>query len=303
MRLSSPLSYINSVFVFSQATSARLDSLLMPPPTSTPSRSRMATSPVPCSPGLGLKETVVEYMAATVKEGGETDGEGEDKKQSEEEDEELDLTGIDDDEIDSYLMSPEEIENKTNLWMKINEDFLKEQAEKIKREAEAREEMIKNGIDPDRKKKTYKKRNKAYLQSNGTALEAIEKIVQEKKLSSKINYDVLKNLSFGLGSLKKREDAEEAPVTSSDTNIVMESGPVKRGQSPINVDSTKKRSRLAKKPTPSPPKEDVVPKSDPDQRSLYDTEPVVESGPIVETGPEPYEEVSQLVRCSYNITV
>ena len=266
----------------------------MPPPTSTPSRSRMATSPVPCSPGLGLKETVVEYMAATVKEGGETDGEGEDKKQSEEEDEELDLTGIDDDEIDSYLMSPEEIENKTNLWMKINEDFLKEQAEKIKREAEAREEMIKNGIDPDRKKKTYKKRNKAYLQSNGTALEAIEKIVQEKKLSSKINYDVLKNLSFGLGSLKKREETEEATASNTETSAAqMESGPVKRALSPINVESTKKRSRLTKKPNPSPPKEDVVPKSDPDQRSLYETEPVVESGPIIETGPvEPYEEVS-----------
>ena len=268
----------------------------MPPPTSTPSRTRMATSPVPCSPGLGLKETVEEYLAATIKEGGE--GEGEDKKETEEEDEELDLTGIDDDEIDSYLMSPEEIENKTNLWMKINEDFLKEQAEKIKREAEAREEMIKNGIDPDKKKKTYKKRNKAYLQSNGTALEAIEKIVQEKKLSSKINYDVLKNLSFGLGSLKKKEDADEAPATTSDASILLESAPVKRGHSPINVEATKKRSRLTKKTTPSPPKEDVVPKSDPDQRSLYDTEPVVESGPIIEAGPvEPYEEVSQSGGC------
>ena len=156
-----------------------------------------------------------------------------------------------------------------------------------------REEMIKNGIDPDRKKKTYKKRNKAYLQSNGTALEAIEKIVQEKKLSSKINYDVLKNLSFGLGSLKKREDGEEAPAASSETNILIESGPIKRGHSPINVEPTKKRSRFTKKPNPSQPKVDVVPKSDPDQRSLYDTEPVVESGPIIETGPvEPYEEVS-----------
>ena len=269
----------------------------MPPPTSTPSRTRITSSPVPCSPGLGLKETVEEYLAATIKEGGE--GEGEDKKETEEEDEELDLTGIDDDEIDSYLMSPEEIESKTNLWMKINEDFLKEQAEKIKREAEAREEMIKNGIDPDKKKKTYKKRNKAYLQSNGTALEAIEKIVQEKKLSSKINYDVLKNLSFGLGSLKKKEDTDEGPATNSETNTVpIESGPIKRGHSPINVESTKKRSRLTKKQNPSPPKEDVVPKSDPDQRSLYDTEPVVESGPIIETGPvEPYEEVSQ-VCCS-----
>merc|ERR1711992_20562 len=139
----------------------------------------------------------------------------EDTKFTEEkEDEELDLTGIDDDEIDSYLMSPVEIKMKTNLWMKVNEEYLREQEEKIKKELELREEMIKNGIDPDNKKE-----NRAYLQSNGTALEAIEKIVQEKKLSSKINYDVLKNLSFGLGSLKKREETEgsQAPESSSNS--------------------------------------------------------------------------------------
>ena len=36
-----------------------------------------------------------------------------------EEDEELDLTGIDDDEIDSYIMSPQEIKLKTKLWLKV----------------------------------------------------------------------------------------------------------------------------------------------------------------------------------------
>merc|ERR1711936_659921 len=174
------LSPTGAVLDLNSPSQARLDSLLMPPPTSTPARARLINT-LPCSPGLGLKDTVEEYLAATIKENGN------DKKDVEEEDEELDLTGIDDDEIDSYLMSPEEIESKTNLWMKLNEDFLKEQAEKIKKEKEMREEMIKNGIDPDKKKKTYKRRNKAYLQSNGTALEAIEKIVQEKKLSSKIN--------------------------------------------------------------------------------------------------------------------
>ena len=259
----------------------------MPPPTSTPARARLINT-LPCSPGLGLKDTVEEYLAATIKENGN------DKKDVEEEDEELDLTGIDDDEIDSYLMSPEEIESKTNLWMKLNEDFLKEQAEKIKKEKEMREEMIKNGIDPDKKKKTYKRRNKAYLQSNGTALEAIEKIVQEKKLSSKINYDVLKSLSLGLGSLKKSEDAEEVPAASSNSNTMTESAGVKRANSPIVIEEaqpTKKRSKVSK---PSAPQV-IVPKCDPDQRSLYHTEPVVESGPVIETGPvEPYEEVTLL---------
>ena len=35
-----------------------------------------------------------------------------------EEDVELDLTGIDDDEIDSYIMSGDEIRLKTKLWLK-----------------------------------------------------------------------------------------------------------------------------------------------------------------------------------------
>jgi len=277
------LSPTGAVLDLNSPSQARLDSLLMPPPTSTPARARLINT-LPCSPGLGLKDTVEEYLAATIKENGN------DKKDVEEEDEELDLTGIDDDEIDSYLMSPEEIESKTNLWMKLNEDFLKEQAEKIKKEKEMREEMIKNGIDPDKKKKTYKRRNKAYLQSNGTALEAIEKIVQEKKLSSKINYDVLKSLSLGLGSLKKSEDAEEVPAASSNSNTMTESAGVKRANSPIVIEEaqpTKKRSKVSK---PSAPQV-IVPKCDPDQRSLYHTEPVVESGPVIETGPvEPYEE-------------
>lgn len=40
---------------------------------------------------------------------------------------EIDLTDIDDDEIDSYIMSEREAQYKDSLWMKINATFLKEQ--------------------------------------------------------------------------------------------------------------------------------------------------------------------------------
>lgn len=40
---------------------------------------------------------------------------------------EIDLTGIDDGEIDSYIMSEQEAQYKDSLWMKINATFLKEQ--------------------------------------------------------------------------------------------------------------------------------------------------------------------------------
>jgi len=36
-----------------------------------------------------------------------------------EEEEELDITGLDDDELDSYIMSNDEINQKTKLWMMV----------------------------------------------------------------------------------------------------------------------------------------------------------------------------------------
>ena len=278
------------------ASQAKLDSILMPPPSSTPTRGspRPPVTPLPCSPGLGLKETVEEYMTSPTKQKEDT------KFTEEKEDEELDLTGIDDDEIDSYLMSPVEIKMKTNLWMKVNEEYLREQEEKIKKELELREEMIKNGIDPDKKKKTYKKKNRAYLQSNGTALEAIEKIVQEKKLSSKINYDVLKNLTMGAGSMKKSEEEDPVADTAEVVPSVSETLPVKRGPSPSESGGSGQQTRKRRHPSSdqqpslSLAKKELIPKTDPEpeQRSLYDSEPIVETGPVQSATAESYEEVS-----------
>jgi len=290
----------NPTKIASQASQAQLDSLLMPPPFSTPTRNlpmhSMANNPsLPCSPGLGLKETVEEYLAPTIKD------QNEDKK-ADDLDEELDITGIDDDEIDSYLMSPAEIQNKTTLWMMVNKEYLKEQELKIKKEKELREEMIKNGIDPDKKKKNYKKKNKSNLQSNGTALEAIEKIVQEKKMSTKINYDVLKSLNMGFGSPKKTEEASDVKVSEISTdlektseNIAPSSESFIAKKRTLNLpDPSSKRSKVDKRPNllPKPSiKKDIVTKADPDQNSLYDSETIVESGPVIESGPvDPYVE-------------
>jgi len=170
------------------ASQAELDSLLMPPPGGPAARH---VSSLPCAPGLGLKDTVQEYLQPAAV--GEVKVHG----QEEEKEEELDLSGIDEDEIDSYIMTAAEIKQKTTLWLRVNSEYLEEQALKIKREEEEREEMIRLGKDPDKKKKSYRKKQNRNLGQNGTALEAIEKVVQEKKISTKINYDVLKNLTMG----------------------------------------------------------------------------------------------------------
>jgi len=177
----------------------QLDYLLMPPPASTPARgtppsnSPSRTSAV--SPGMGLRNTVEDYLTTSPKDSSE-------QKPPEEssEDEELDLTGIDEDEIDSYIMSNQEIKLKTRLWLQLNADYLLEQEEKYKREEIEREELIKQGKDPDKKKRVKRKAKMSHA-NNGSAIEAIEKIVQEKKISTKINYDVLRSLNVASSPL------------------------------------------------------------------------------------------------------
>ncbi|XP_071543266.1 transcription factor IIIB 90 kDa subunit [Panulirus ornatus] len=146
----------------------------------------------PSAASLGLKETIEECMEIRP-----NDPEPEDSGV-------LDLDGIDDNEIDSYIMSHREIKLKTEIWMKINKDYLEEM--KIKEEKEQKEaaEREKEG-KPPKKKKNYTKKPKNNTPAN-TAGEAIEKMLMEKRLSNKINYDVLRNLN---GDGKEEEDIKE----------------------------------------------------------------------------------------------
>ncbi|QQP40978.1 Transcription factor IIIB 90 kDa subunitlike [Caligus rogercresseyi] len=87
--------------------------------------------------------------------------------------------------------------------MKVNADYLKEKAEKEERERLEALAAEKEGRDPRKRKKNNKKA-KVNLGANNTALEAIEKIVQEKKISTKINYDVLKSLNINFDGATER---------------------------------------------------------------------------------------------------
>ncbi|XP_011490426.1 transcription factor IIIB 90 kDa subunit isoform X2 [Oryzias latipes] len=105
---------------------------------------------------------------------------------------ELDLEGIDDQEIEKYILNEKEVEVKTGLWMKQNAEYLQEQKEKEERINKEKEQ----GIYKEKKKK-YRKREQIEA---STAEEAIEKMLEKKKISSKINYDVLRDLNTGAGS-------------------------------------------------------------------------------------------------------
>lgn len=100
---------------------------------------------------------------------------------------ELDAEGLNESEIDSYLLSGREAGIKNDIWENANAGYL--QTIKEKSERLARERL--DG-KPERKKRKVKKK---VIGPSSTASEAIEKILQEKKISSKINYDILKSLT------------------------------------------------------------------------------------------------------------
>ncbi|XP_014673490.1 PREDICTED: transcription factor IIIB 90 kDa subunit-like [Priapulus caudatus] len=157
--------------------------------------------PGPTAASLGIKESIVACMRV---EPGEV---------AEEEDGELDLTGIDDDELDKFILTEDEVKVKTDIWTKVNAEYLQQQKEKEEREAREKAE----GITKPEPKKRKKPRKKQQMQAS-TAGEAIEKMLQEKKISSKINYEVLRDLNRA-PDVKKTEAASVAAVLSGSLDV------------------------------------------------------------------------------------
>ncbi|XP_012344124.1 LOW QUALITY PROTEIN: transcription factor IIIB 90 kDa subunit [Apis florea] len=125
---------------------------------------------------------------------------------------EIDVADLDDEELDSYIMSEKEAQFKHNLWNKVNAEYLIQQKEKEEKRQKEKEEG-----KPEKKRRRTTKRNKSQAPAN-TAGEAIEKMLQEKKISSKINYEVLKSLNVSLNTSKEQQKIEE-PIQPSKIEI------------------------------------------------------------------------------------
>ncbi|KAK6738697.1 hypothetical protein RB195_020671 [Necator americanus] len=161
----------------------------------------------------------------------------------------LDLTGIDDDEIDSYILTSKESEVKERFWMKLNGEHLKEM-ERRRKEREEEEEKEKD--NPTKKKRRRVLPPRQNLASN-TAIEAMEKIIHEKKLSNKVNYDILKEIEHttsGMDSIKKErsqtviENVNELVSTlGMDEAISDVSGPTSSRTVPLTPENMTRRER------------------------------------------------------------
>ncbi|XP_034488685.1 transcription factor IIIB 90 kDa subunit [Drosophila innubila] len=113
---------------------------------------------------------------------------------------ELFTDDLNDDELDQYVLTEQEAVTKLDMWKNLNAEYLREQKEREERLAKEREEG-----KPEKKKR---KPRKKVIGPSSSAGEAIEKMLQEKKISSKINYDILKTLTEGMTTVT--EDGESA---------------------------------------------------------------------------------------------
>lgn len=110
--------------------------------------------------------------------------------EDDDEEESLCLVEIDEDEIDSYILSKESHQIKRDMWMKMHGTaFRKLQL--------SREERAKN---PKVIRAKEKKAKDSLRTPAKTAAEAVERVLKKKKLSSKINYDILDNLDSFVNS-------------------------------------------------------------------------------------------------------
>nr|XP_020656423.1 transcription factor IIIB 90 kDa subunit isoform X3 [Pogona vitticeps] len=240
-----------------------------------PSALESLLGPLPTAASLGITESIKECILTKDRDHNENSGDGE-----------LDLSGIDDSEIDMYILNDSEAKIKAELWMKENADYLKEQKEKEARIAKEKELGIYKEHKP---KKSAKKRE---LIQASTAGEAIEKMLEQKKISSKINYNVLRDLNSKGGSAQKKDDNNT--VDSSSTKKLSRRKSLAARNVANSVNSVGKRLRplistqLAKKPATE---EAVLQNSPPEsQETEKPANVLVETGPVSYNHEEDVEE-------------
>lgn len=164
-------------------------------------------------------------------------------KVGDEMDEELEtLSDIDDDEVERYLHNEEEVRLKTLIWTEMNKEYIEEQAAKeeaiaaaesahaaalaaaaegapdaVELAAAAAAAVAKLKKDKQRKRAEESK-NKVPAQS---AAEATRQMLTKKKLSSKVNYDVLEKLFED----NKKNGTEMSNATEdTQNNLTVENG-------------------------------------------------------------------------------
>lgn len=119
------------------------------------------------------------------------------------------LSDLDDEDLDAYILTEEEVRIKERLWMEFNKEYLEKVAERHLR-AEIDEKPIKKR---DRKKKAKPRDSSTAL--GETAVESTKKLLKQKKFSKKINYAAIESLLGDDNAMAGIDGLDSAPKRNS----------------------------------------------------------------------------------------
>jgi transcription factor IIIB subunit 2 len=120
------------------------------------------------------------------------------------------LLGLDEDELDRFLLTEEEVKIKERVWVEINRDYLEALAAKG-------EPTDVNQPKSRKRRKTNTKPRDDSIPSGNTAAESVRNLIKKNpKYSKRINYDALKDL-FVDGPQAPSLDDKENLYTMDDT--------------------------------------------------------------------------------------
>ncbi|KAJ9121508.1 hypothetical protein QFC22_002125 [Naganishia vaughanmartiniae] len=119
-----------------------------------------------------------------------------------------DLSGLDDGELDSYLLDEQAVKVKTMIWNKMNKEYLiKLYAKQAKQAGE---------IDTSAPPKPKRKKNNK-LGPASTGMEAVQNLATHKKFSRKMNYDQLAKLMQPDSDEEDTNGLQRMPSTAPDS--------------------------------------------------------------------------------------
>jgi len=135
------------------------------------------------------------------------------------------LMNLDEDELDGFILSEDEVRLKERIWVEMNREYLEALA--------AKAEQLEKGtttVKTRKRRKTNTKPRDASTPSGSTAAESVQNLIKKNsRYSKRINYDALKNLFVdqGSGSGFDNKDDDLYSMDEKDDNegmIVIEEG-------------------------------------------------------------------------------
>ncbi|KAK4055952.1 transcription factor TFIIIB subunit brf1 [Microbotryomycetes sp. JL221] len=145
------------------------------------------------------------------------------------------LDDLDEDELDAFILAPDEVEAKSRLWMEVNKEYLKELAgEFVSFNKQTGPDGELKPITARRPRKKIKARDSSTPQGVSAA-DATKQLLTKKRFSKKINYSAIEDL-FG------RDSAASSMAGSDDENDDPASA---RSRRSVSVASTVAREAIA----------------------------------------------------------